>query len=77
MSQSKSKHLEGMSYKESLRTLELSGLEGWRLRGDFTAPGSSLRRSSRGRCWYFAPWSLMTGCVGTAQSCTGAGSDWT
>lgn len=38
--------LEGKSCKEHLRALGLSSLEEGRLRGDFTAPYSLLRRGS-------------------------------
>ena len=42
------KGLEGMSYAEQLRALGLSSLEKRRLRGNFTALYSFLRRRSRG-----------------------------
>jgi len=39
-----------MSHEEKLRELWLCSLEKWRLKGNLTAPCSSLRRGSRGRC---------------------------
>jgi len=59
--------LEAMSCKERLRALRWPSVENRRLRGDFTAPCSSLRRGGRGRCR-----ALLQGAkgrMGMAQSC--------
>lgn len=63
-----------MPSEERLRMLGLPSLKKRKPRDDFTAPYSSLRRRSRGRCQALL---LETnGRMGMAQSCTRRGSHW-
>ena len=54
--------------EERLRTLGLPSLEKRRPRGGLTAPGSSLRREAQRQVPAPAPWELLEGHTGRAQS---------
>lgn len=67
------KGLEGMSYKERLRMFGLSSLDKRRQRLFATSRGGEAEREVLPS----APWKLLAGHMGMAQSCTRWGSEWT
>lgn len=62
---------------KQLKALCLSSLERKRLKGDFTALYSFLRRESGEGLLISSPWDSVTGHVGILQSYIRRGSDWT
>lgn len=69
--------LEAVSCEEQPRVLDLSGLKKRRLNMT-SLLSTALWGSEVGReVLSFSPCNLEMGCVGMAQSCSSAGSDWT